>query len=131
MNSALPSSQALAEIEEAEFVLKDAQLKPSGTLRIDVPVSFGRPKVVPLLGDFQAQYPDITLRVTFTDRFVDLIEESIDVGVRFGVLQGHLVVARKDLVAALARDRANPRGYRALRRPASRLPHRLEQACSR
>src|SRR5215470_18338187 len=59
--------QALAEIEEAELVLKDAQIKPSGNLRIDMPVSFGRLKVVPLLGAFQAQYPDLTLRVTFTD----------------------------------------------------------------
>jgi LysR family transcriptional regulator, regulator for bpeEF and oprC len=87
--------QALAEIEEAELVLKDAQLKPSGILRIDVPVSFGRLKIVPLLGAFQAQYPDITLRVTFTDRFVDLIEESIDVGVRFGVLKDSSLVARR------------------------------------
>jgi DNA-binding transcriptional LysR family regulator len=87
--------QALAEIEEAELVLKDAQLKPSGILRIDVPVSFGRLKIVPLLGAFQAQYPDITLRVTFTDRFVDLIEENIDVGVRFGVLKDSSLVARR------------------------------------
>ena len=42
--------QALAELEEAELVLKNAQLKPSGNLRIDMPVSFGRLKVVPLLG---------------------------------------------------------------------------------
>ena len=40
--------QALAELEEAELVLKDTQLKPSGNLRIDMPVSFGRLKMVPL-----------------------------------------------------------------------------------
>ncbi len=79
--------QALAEIEEAELVLKNAQLKPSGNLRIDMPVSFGRIKVVPLFGAFQARYPDIALRVTFNDRLVDHIEESIDVSIRFGVLQ--------------------------------------------
>jgi DNA-binding transcriptional LysR family regulator len=59
--------QALAELEEAEQVLKAAQLKPSGTLRIDMPVSFGRLKVVP----FQAKYPDIKLRVTFNNRYID------------------------------------------------------------
>src|ERR1700730_10836675 len=42
--------QALAELEEAELVLKDSQLEPSGNLRIDMPVSFGRLKIVPLLG---------------------------------------------------------------------------------
>src|ERR1041384_4325986 len=34
--------QALAELEEAELVLKDSQPEPSGNLRIDMPVSFGR-----------------------------------------------------------------------------------------
>src|SRR6516162_8130120 len=48
--------QALAALEEAELVLKDSQLEPSGNLRIDMPVSFGRLKIVPLLGPFQARY---------------------------------------------------------------------------
>jgi len=87
--------QALAEIEEAELALKNAQLKPSGNLRIDMPVSFGRIKVVPLLGAFQARYPDIALRVTFNDRYVDLIEEGIDVSIRFGVLQDSSLIARR------------------------------------
>jgi DNA-binding transcriptional LysR family regulator len=87
--------QALAEIEEAEQVLKDARRKPSGNLRIDVPVSYGRIRIVPLLGLFQAQYPDIRFTVTFTDRYVDLIEEGIDVCVRFGVLQDSSLIARR------------------------------------
>jgi LysR family transcriptional regulator, regulator for bpeEF and oprC len=87
--------QALAELDEAELVLKNAQLKPSGNLRIDMPVSFGRIKVVPLLGAFQARYPDISLRVTFNDRYIDHIEESVDVSVRFGNLQDSSLIARR------------------------------------
>jgi LysR family transcriptional regulator, regulator for bpeEF and oprC len=87
--------QALAELEEAELVLKNAQLKPSGNLRIDMPVSFGRLKVVPLLGAFQARYPDISLRVTFNDRYIDHIEESVDVSIRFGNLQDSSLIARR------------------------------------
>jgi LysR family transcriptional regulator, regulator for bpeEF and oprC len=78
--------QALAELEEAELVLKDSQLEPSGNLRIDMPVSFGRLKIVPLLGPFQGKYPHIKLRVTFTDRYIDLIEEGVDVCMRLGQL---------------------------------------------
>src|SRR5579872_6833612 len=63
--------QALATIDEAELVLKRAQIKPSGTLRIDVPVAFGRLKLVPLLRAFQDDYPDVRLRLTFTDRYID------------------------------------------------------------
>jgi LysR family transcriptional regulator, regulator for bpeEF and oprC len=87
--------QALAELEEAELVLKDAQLEPSGNLRIDMPVSFGRLKVVPLLGPFQAKYPHIKLRVTFTDRYIDLIEEGVDVCMRLGPLHDSSLIARR------------------------------------
>jgi len=87
--------QALAELEEAELVLKDAQLKPSGNLRIDMPVSFGRLKMVPLLGAFQAQYPDVRLRVTFNNRYIDLIEEGVDVSVRLGQLHDSSLIARR------------------------------------
>src|SRR5215510_6674917 len=87
--------QVLAELEEAELVLKETRLKPTGRLRIDMPVSFGRLKVVPLLGAFQAQYPDIKLALSFTDRYVDLIEEGIDVSVRFGTLQDSTLMARR------------------------------------
>src|SRR5262249_9223058 len=51
--------QVLADLEEAELVLTEARLKPAGRLRIDMPVSYGRIKVVPLLGPFQAQYPEV------------------------------------------------------------------------
>src|SRR5262249_58861644 len=51
--------QVLADLAEAELVLKEARLTPSGRLRIDMPVSYGRIKVVPLLGPFQAQYPEV------------------------------------------------------------------------
>ena len=87
--------QVLAELEEAELVLKEARLKPVGRLRIDMPVSFGRLKVVPLLGLFQAQYPDIRLALSFTDRYVDLIEEGIDISVRFGPMQDSTLIARR------------------------------------
>jgi DNA-binding transcriptional LysR family regulator len=87
--------QALAEIEEAELVLKDAQLKPSGNLRIDMPVSFGRLKVLPLLGAFQAQYPDIKLRITFNNRYIDLVEDSVDICVRLGQLHDSSLIARR------------------------------------
>ena len=87
--------QALAELEEAELVLKNSQLEPSGNLRIDTSVSFGRLKMVPLLGPFQAKYPDIKLRVTFTDRYIDLIEEGVDVCVRLGLLHDSSLIARR------------------------------------
>jgi LysR family transcriptional regulator, regulator for bpeEF and oprC len=87
--------QVLADLEEAELVLKQTRLEPTGRLRIDMPVSFGRIKVVPLLGAFQAQYPALQLALSFTDRYVDLIEEGVDVSVRLGVLRDSSLMARR------------------------------------
>lgn len=87
--------QALADIEEAELVLKEARLKPSGSLRVDMSVAFGRLKMVPLLSSFRAEYPHVRLSLTFTDRYIDLIEEGVDVAVRFGVLQDSSLIARR------------------------------------
>jgi LysR family transcriptional regulator, regulator for bpeEF and oprC len=101
--------QALAEIDEAELVLKEARLKPSGNLRVDLPFSFGRLKMVPVLGAFQAQYPDVRLSATFTDRYIDLVEEGVDVCVRFGTLHDSSLIARR-LVGSEARVVGTP-GY--------------------
>src|SRR5262245_28807677 len=87
--------QVLADLQEAELVLKETRLKPTGRLRIDMPVSYGRIKVVPLLGPFQAQYPELKLALSFADRYVDLVEEGIDVSVRFGALQDSSLMARR------------------------------------
>src|SRR5690348_13422649 len=64
--------QALAEIDEAELMLREARLAPSGNLRVDMSVAFGRLKIVPLLGMFAAKYPGVRLSLSFADRYVDL-----------------------------------------------------------
>jgi len=87
--------RALAEIEEAENVLREARLTPSGNLRVDMSVAFGRLKIVPLLDLFAAKYPEVRLNLSFTDRYVDLIEEGIDVCMRLGVLQDSSLIARR------------------------------------
>lgn len=108
--------QALADLEEAELVLKEARLKPSGNLRIDMPVSFGRLKMVPLLGAFQAQYPDIKLRVTFNNRYIDLIEEGVDVSVRLGQQHDSSLIARR-LTGAQYSVVGSPRYFAKSSRP--------------
>src|ERR1700741_3601457 len=41
--------QILSDLEEAELTLKEARQKPTGRLRLDMPVAFGRLRVAPLL----------------------------------------------------------------------------------
>jgi DNA-binding transcriptional LysR family regulator len=77
-------TRVLMDLADAEAVLTAQKLDPAGRLRIDLPATFGRLRVMPVLLRFCAQYPNLRPHVTFTDRFVDLIEESIDVAVRIG-----------------------------------------------
>lgn len=74
----------LADLEEAELAMASRSEQPRGRLRIDVPVVFGRVHVLPLIHRFMEMWPEITVNLTFTDRFVDLIDEGIDLAVRIG-----------------------------------------------
>jgi LysR family transcriptional regulator for bpeEF and oprC len=87
--------QILADLDEAQQVLSQARLEPTGRLRVDLPSSFGRLKIVPLLGAFRAMHPALKLAVTLTNRYLDLVEEAVDVAVRIGTLQDSSLIARR------------------------------------
>lgn len=76
--------RVLDELESAERVLAADVLKPSGRLRVDVPTTFGRLRVMSLLLEFAQRHPAVRPHLSFTDRFVDLVEDGIDVAVRIG-----------------------------------------------
>lgn len=76
--------RALAELEEGEAVLTSRQREPSGRLRVDLPVSFGRRWVVPILLELATRYPDLVFDISFSDRRIDLIEDGVDLAVRTG-----------------------------------------------
>jgi DNA-binding transcriptional LysR family regulator len=73
------------EVTEVESQLKGAG-QPQGALRIACPPVFARLKLLPLAASFMQQYPQLTLEFSVHDRFVDLVEDGIDVAVRIGEL---------------------------------------------
>lgn len=77
----------LAELEDAETALAAQRAEPAGQLRIDLPATFGRLHVLPLVLKFADLHPKVRPRVTFTDRFVDILEDGIDLAVRIGGAQ--------------------------------------------
>lgn len=76
--------RVLADLGEAEAVLAAQRSEPVGRLRLDMPATFGRLRVWPLVLRIMQQHPHLHPHVSFTDRFVDLLDEGIDVGVRIG-----------------------------------------------
>jgi DNA-binding transcriptional LysR family regulator len=87
-----------AELGEAVDSIVSNQLsKLSGVLRISAPPSISDTLLAPLVGAFQASYPDVRVQVFVTDRFVDPIAEGVDLLFRLGPLRDSSLVARKVL----------------------------------
>ena len=76
--------RVLEELETAERILSAQQIAPSGRLRVDMPATFGRMHGIPSLLAFAEKFPEVMPHVSFTDRFVDLVEDGVDVVVRVG-----------------------------------------------
>ncbi|MTJ83805.1 MAG: LysR family transcriptional regulator [Telmatospirillum sp.] len=76
--------KVLDELNAAESLLASRKGTVSGTLRVNLPVSFGRLCAMPVLMTVTDRNPDLDLDISFTDRRVDLVEEGIDLVVRVG-----------------------------------------------
>lgn len=80
-------SSALAEISSAESRLLSRQNNFSGKLRVDTPGAFGSRIMRPLLLDMGKKYPDLQIRLTYTDHIFEPKEDKIDFAIRFGSLR--------------------------------------------
>lgn len=85
----------LAEAASAEAAVTQLAARPTGTLRLSVPMSFGSRHLGPVLADFLTLCPELGLDVVLGDRLVDLVEEGFDAALRIGALGGSNVVARR------------------------------------
>lgn len=87
---------AMAILEEAEGCLQAEQQHPAGRIRIDMPVAFGRRYILPSLIKLSMQHERLDFSITFNERFVDLVNEGIDLAIRIGVLEDDAdLVARR------------------------------------
>ena len=64
----------LEEIDEAERAASGAYANAKGELVVAAPLVFGRLHVVPVAADFLAHYPEVDVRLTLSDRNVNLLE---------------------------------------------------------
>jgi len=92
--------------------------EPSGTLRLNAPVTWGKRVLVPILARLMAKHPKLAVDVAFTDRYVDLIHEGFDAAVRVGTLRDSSLVARPFARQSLVVV-ASPRYVAQRGRPAS------------
>ncbi len=76
------SKAILADLAEAESAVNAATLMPTGTLRITASLSFAMAHIAPLLPEYTRRYPHVAVHVETANRYLDLIDNNIDIAVR-------------------------------------------------
>lgn len=87
--------QVLLDLAEAEAEVQEVTLRPRGHLRISAPVVFGRLWMGKLVHLLLERYPELTVDLSVTNRFVDLVEEGMDLAIRIGSLSDSRIIARR------------------------------------
>ncbi|MGM9488589.1 LysR family transcriptional regulator [Ideonella sp. YS5] len=84
---------ALGLLAEADAELQAEGGECRGHLTVTAPVLFGQMHVAALLARFTMSHPQVTAELLLLDRYVNLVEEGVDVGVRIGELADSSLVA--------------------------------------
>jgi DNA-binding transcriptional LysR family regulator len=87
--------QIVNHLANADAMIASLNSEPNGQLRVSFPIAFGRLQLSAIISEFLDTYPKVKVEANYTDRFVDLIEESYDAVVRIGSLPDSNLVARK------------------------------------
>ena len=81
-------------IDEAENLAAMGQGSIGGQLRISTSVAFGRRLLVPLVLRYMQAHADVRVDIAFDDRYVDLVEQGVDVAIRMGQMADSALGAR-------------------------------------
>ncbi len=76
------SRTILADLRDAESTVNAAALNPTGVLRVTASLSFSMHHIAPLLREYTDRYPNVTVHVEAANRYLDIIDNNIDVAIR-------------------------------------------------
>ncbi len=88
-------SQILTQLDDLDATISDQTAEPRGMLRVSAARNFGETTLLPAIMSFMASYPAVSVDLRLEDRFVDLVEEGIDVALRITTLADSSLIARK------------------------------------
>ena len=89
------AQRILAGMEDLERVLGASHATPSGVLRVNATLGFGRSHIGPLVGRFVRQFPQVEVRLQLSADPPALTEDAFDVCIRFGPPPDSRMIARK------------------------------------
>lgn len=87
--------RVLAEVEDLQSLAAGTRTGVSGSLRIDMPVTFGRRIVLPVLAQLAELHPALEFDLRLSDAQIDIVKEGVDLAIRIGELQDSTMVARR------------------------------------
>lgn len=85
----------LAELDEANASVSELGTSLAGPISMTAPILFGQKYVAPVAMELMANHPGVTLQLTLTDHFVNIVESGIDFAVRIGALPDSNLVTRR------------------------------------
>lgn len=85
----------LEQNAEIESRFAEKSLEPQGLLRISSPMTFGTQHITPVLPLFMEKYPKVQVDIQMTDRFVDIVEQGMDLAIRIGATGSDSLIVRK------------------------------------
>ncbi|PKR58700.1 LysR family transcriptional regulator [Thalassospira lohafexi] len=89
------AEQIMRQIDDLEQRVSHASETPAGLLRVNATFGFGREYVAPVVSEFSHLYPEVEVQLLLTDIPMNMVEEGIDLGIRFGGLPNSRIRARK------------------------------------
>jgi DNA-binding transcriptional LysR family regulator len=89
------ASQLLSQLDDLDATISDQTSAPRGLLRVSAPRNFGETTLAPAIFAFLTEHPAVTLDLRLEDRYVDLVEEGIDVALRISTMTDSSLIARK------------------------------------
>lgn len=87
--------QLLRDAEEIEQIAKRSRAEPAGMLRIAASLPVGIHMIAPVLAEFCALHPKVTIDLRLSDRVVSIVDENIDIAIRMGDLADSNLLSRR------------------------------------
>jgi DNA-binding transcriptional LysR family regulator len=119
----------LRDLDEAEAAASAHAKQPRGHLRVGTHLELGRRRIAPLIGEFTARYPGITVELVLSDSQLQLLESEIDVGLQLDAPSDGSFVSRT-VLTSLRVVCASPE-YLATHAPLQRPVDLLQHNCIR
>ena len=89
------SREILDQLAALESDMADLQQHPKGRVRITAPGFYAERYVAPVLIEFAAKYPEVTIELDSRMQLVDIVEEGYDLAIRMSAPADSSLVARK------------------------------------